>query len=183
MKSTLQQKILLGCLLVLLVVSGSPAELRAAAPSQEYQLKLAFLVNFARFIAWPESSFTATQGALTVCVVGQNPFGDELRKIESRKIGEHQLQTILVDPEAPIAQCHLLFVSSTVSRQIPQLFEAINQLPVVTVSDIPGFSDQGGGIELVLKQDRLTFIVNNSRLKNLGIQAASPMLNLAVEVR
>jgi hypothetical protein len=183
MIAALQQRIFLGVLLVLLAVAGSPAELRAAAPSQEYQLKLAFLVNFARFITWPESSFTATKGQLTVCVVGKNPFGDELSKIESRKVGKHQLRTILVEANTPIDQCHLLFVGSTSTSQLPQLLDAIKRGPVVAVSDIPGFTDQGGGIELVLKQDRLAFIINNSRLKNVGIQAASPMLNLALEVR
>jgi hypothetical protein len=183
MKSLLQRNKLLGCLLLLLVVSGSPVELRATAPSQEYQLKLAFLVNFARFITWPESSFSASQGELIVCVIGQNPFGEEFSKIESRKVGDHQLQTILVDADNPVDQCHLLFVESTAKSQLPRVLEMIDKRPVVTVSDIPGFTDQGGGIELVIKQDRLAFIINNSRLKDAGIQAASPMLNLALEVR
>lgn len=161
---------------------GNPA-LHAEEIAQEYQLKLAFLINFARFITWPESSFTATQGELTVCVVGQNPFGDELRKIENRKIGERRVRIKLTETAATIDQCHLLFVSSAASRHMPQLLEAIKQRPVVTVSDIPNFVDQGGGIELVLKQEHLAFIINNSRLKDVDIQAASPMLNLALEVR
>ncbi len=170
-----------GCSLLLFLGFGTP--LRAEEPTQEYQLKLAFMVNFARFITWPEEAFAAEQ-QLTLCVLGKNPFGTGLSGLEGKKVGERTLKVQHLETLGNDQQCHLLFVSQPEAAEpCRSLLQALSRKPVVTVSDSPGFAAAGGAIEFVLKDDKLSFIINNSAMKDRGIQASSSLLNLAASVR
>jgi hypothetical protein len=162
---------------------GSFDLLRAQEIGQEYQLKAAFLVNFSRFITWPEQSFSPEHQEITFCIVGDNPFGNTLGAIENKKINGHNIKVIYSDSFRKIPQCHLLFISRSVNNSFDALLAHIGKEPVVTVSDIPGFVDFGGSIEFMIKEDRLSFIINNSDLKQRGIQASASMLDLAASVK
>ena len=59
---------------------GEGVGLNAAAPT-EYQLKAVFLMNFAKFVEWPTTAFRSAQSALTICVLGEDPFGHDLDDI------------------------------------------------------------------------------------------------------
>jgi hypothetical protein len=172
-------KILWLCLLVLF---GGLAPLQAEETTQEYQLKLAFMVNFARFITWPELSFTE-QPQLTLCVLGKNPFGNALSGVEGKKVGDRTLKVKQLDGFGKDQQCHLLFVSQSEVNSLATLESALGRRPVVTVSDIPGFAAAGGSIEFVVKDEKLSFVINNSVMKDRGVQTGSALLNLAAAIR
>jgi len=170
-------------LLCPLFLAGSLGLLEAQEVSQEYQLKAAFLVNFSRFITWPEHSLSSEQPEITFCVAGKNPFGTTLSAVENKKINDRTIKVVYADSIQKIPQCHLLFVSKSEYGDLGSLLSRIGKKSTVTVSDIPGFVDAGGSIEFVIKEDRLSFIINNSDLKQRGIQAGSSMLDLAALVR
>src|ERR1700722_19803093 len=51
----------------------------------EYQVKAAFLLNFAKFVEWPSSVFADADSPVTICILGKDPFGrtiDELSQCE-----------------------------------------------------------------------------------------------------
>lgn len=168
--------------LPLLIFMGFGTPSRAEEPSQEYQLKLAFMVNFARFITWPAEAFAAEQH-MTLCVLGKNPFGPMLSGVGGKKIGERSLKVQHLETLADNQQCQLLFVGQADVAGYARQLQTISRKPVVTVSDSPGFAESGGGIEFVIKEDKLSFIINNSGLKDKGVQASSSLLNLAASVR
>jgi YfiR/HmsC-like len=168
--------------LPLLIFLGLGTPLRAEEPSQEYQLKLAFMVNFARFITWPAEAFAEEQ-QMSLCVLGKNPFGPLLSGVGGKKVGERSLKVLHFETLADNQQCHLLFVGQADVAGLTRQLQAVSKKPVVTVSDSPGFAEAGGGIEFVIKGDKLSFIINNSALKDKGVQASSSLLNLAASVR
>ena len=173
-------KILWICLLILL---AGVNPLRAEEISQEYQLKLAFMVNFARFITWPEESFTPAEPQLTLCVLGKNPFSNALRGVEGKKVGDRTLKVKQLEALGKEQQCHLLFVSQSEAGNLANLEPALGRRPIVTVSDIPGFAVAGGSIEFVVKDEKLSFVINNSIMKDRGVRASSSLLNLAAAIR
>lgn len=173
-------KFLLLFLLCLLSFSDS---LHAEEISQEYRVKAAFLVNFARFITWPEESFSPDHEELTLCVAGNNPFATTLNAVESKQINGRKLRITYVDSLRQVKQCHLLYVSRSEEDDLTWLPSSIGRQPVITVSDIPGFVKSGGSIEFVEKEHRLSFIINNSAMKQCGIQASASMLDLAASVQ
>lgn len=170
------------CLALCGVLLGSSVP-QAEEISQEYQLKLAFLVNFARFIRWPEASFDKNNDRLNLCIVGDNPFGASLRGVENKPVGNRRLQVKVLNSQAEAGTCQLLYLSQSSAHRLPDFSASLDAKPIVTVSDTAGFISTGGTIELLIKDERLTFIINNTRLKDLGIVASSAMLNLAASVR
>ena len=171
-------------LLCLFCLLGSRGVAYAQENSQEYQVKAAFLVNFARFIAWPENAPSPEGGEITFCIAGKNPFGTALNALDNKQINSRSIKVVYAPTFQNLPLCNLLFVGGTEnSYDLKQLLPRITKGPTVTVSDIPGFVEAGGSIEFVIKEDRLSFIINNSDLKQRGIQASASMLDLAASVR
>src|SRR2546425_10399066 len=53
----------------------------SAAPSKEfpeYELKAAYIFNFAKFVTWPSNAFTQAGSPMTVGILGDDPFGEHL---------------------------------------------------------------------------------------------------------
>lgn len=180
MTAIAKRKTLWLCLILFFISHG---DLRAQNPNQEYQVKLAFMVNFARFITWPEDSFTPQHPELTLCVVGENPFGSALGGVEGKTVGSRSLQVKTSESLGTAQHCQILFVSQSETNRLGSLLISLGHQPVVTVSDIAGFVAAGGAIEFVLNGDRLSFVINNTLLKGRGIQVSSSLLNLATAVR
>jgi hypothetical protein len=63
---------------ILLLAALSSYDMYAAAVG-EYQVKAAFLYNFAQFVEWPPESFSAADEPIGMCVLGRNPFGSALQ--------------------------------------------------------------------------------------------------------
>ena len=75
-----------------------------------------------------------------------------------------------------------MFVSKSEKGKLDQLQQLTNGQPVVTVSDIQGFSSNGGIFEFITRKGKLSFIVNNRQAKSNGLQINASLLNLAAEV-
>ena len=56
---------------------AAPARAQSAL---EYDVKAALLLNFARFIEWPDAAFDGAEAPIDVCVLTPNPFGQALER-------------------------------------------------------------------------------------------------------
>ena len=159
--------------------SGLAADKPAAA--SEYQLKAAFLFNFTKFTDWPSSAFTNSSGAtLVIGVLGHDPFGaalDDVVKgeaVNGRPIVIKRFQSG-DDPSA----CHVLFVSRSEKDRRSSLLETLKKKPVLTVSDLDQFCQQGGMINLVLSAGgTVKPEINPDAARAAGVQISSKLLNL-----
>ena len=88
----------------------------------EYQVKAAFLYNFAKFVEWPPEAFKTPKDPILICVLGHNPFGNALeeairgKSIEGRAFAFRQVS----DAESANA-CQILFVGSAESKHFRSL--------------------------------------------------------------
>ena len=171
-------------LLVLLSLGGRPLPLRADdGAGLEYRLKAGFVVNFARFAAWPACAWAGAASSLNLCILGADPFGPALAGVEEKQVAGHPIALRHTDtvPTTPGA-CHLLFVSRSEAGRLDRILAATAGLPVLTVSDIPGFAAKGGVFEFRTRDGRLAFVINNTRARASGIQVSASLLALALEV-
>jgi hypothetical protein len=164
------------------VLPVSIAETQETDTAVEYKIKAAFLLNFAKFINWPANSFSGDEQLFKICVLGKNPFGSALSAIESRTIGNRNIDLRYFDNVEQVADCHLLFISDSEKNNLHNIFRVLGDHPIITVSDINGFSGSGGIIEFVTKDNKLAFIINLSRAREQGFVIHSALLDLATEV-
>ena len=162
---------------VALVLLGSA---RSQSPTAgEYQVKAAFLYNFAKFVEWPPGSFSNASAPLQICVFGRDPFGDELRTITSEKtVNGHRLEVRHVADLQHARSCHILFVASS-ETPVKLILEGLRGASVLTVGDSKGFAEQGGMISFVLENDRVQFEVSRKAADEAGLKISSKLLSVA----
>lgn len=151
--------------------------------SQEYQLKAAFLFNFARFITWPKTSLTTTDENINFCIIGENPFGTILTNLESKKISGHFVKVHYLEKDNHLQKCHLAFYGKGIVKDRSELDWEFSSQYILTISDISGFAEAGGDIEFTKKNNRIRFIISNSNLKRKGLTPRASLLELAAEIR
>jgi hypothetical protein len=157
----------------------------AAARSQanaagEYQIKAAFLYNFAKFVEWPAGSFSDASAPLRICVLGQDSFTQNLVAITSEKtVNGRKFEIDTVDDLQHARGCHILFIASSVTLPVKQIVEGLRGANVLTVGDINGFVEQGGMINFVLENDRVQFGVNRKAAEQAGLKISSKLLAVA----
>ena len=69
-------------------------------------------------------------------------------------------------------------------HRLPDALRALDDAPVLTVSDLKGFAEQGGMIGFRITQDgRVAFDINLPRVEKTGLRMSSQLLKLARIVR
>jgi hypothetical protein len=155
--------------------------LTAASPEQafdEYQVKAAFLYNFAKFVQWPSEAFQTATEPIAICVLGQDPFGRSLadtvagRAIEGRSIVVRHISDI-----KQAAGCHVLFISSAENKRSPPMLAEI-KTGILTVGDSDA-SIAGTVINFKLNNGKVHFDINVDAAEREKLQISSRLLSLA----
>jgi hypothetical protein len=143
---------------------------------RKYPLISAYIYNFTQFTVWPT---TAVKDTFTVCVLGQDPFGQFLNPIKSREVNGKKI-TIrrYSSKDSSLPDCNVLFISDSESGNVDAILAALRGRPVLTMSDIDGFSDAGGMVEFRPENGKIAISVNISTVKPSGISISSKLLSL-----
>lgn len=157
------------------------AHAQPAAPS-EYELKAAFLYNFAKFIDWSGDTRAVTESNFVLCTIGNDPFGQTLSAIEGKLVRGQPLRLRRGIALEGLKGCNMLFVPESEQKRLPAILKAIQSYPVATVSDIDGFAEAGGMIELVLADNRMQFDINLASANRVNLRINPQLLKLARSV-
>jgi YfiR/HmsC-like len=145
---------------------------------QEYEVKAAYLFNFGRFTEWPAPQ----EGPVQLCVLGRDPFGTALGGLEGRTLQNRTLHLRRDIALADIPSCSMLFISESEERRLAQVVRAASAHPILTVSDIEGFTENGGMIGLYLVDQRVQFDVNLGAIRQANLKLPAQVLKLARQV-
>lgn len=149
----------------------------AAAP--EYEVKAAFIYNFSRFIDWPQEA-GETNADLYFCVLGEDPFGEALERLEGREVQGRTLKTRRLERIDERGDCAIIYLSPSLADDYTGLLDVISQeRGVLSISDIDGFAENGGVIELYLEKDKVRFAINIKAARRAGLEMSSQLLRLA----
>lgn len=167
------------CLIVVLILVVLARDMCAQAPTIEYDVKAAFLLNFSRFVEWPG----ARRGQpFRLCTLEPDPFGTRLEAAtagetwESRAIEVHRLTSLRE------ADCHLLYVPAGATSLFRAGRTTLARQPVLTVGEDRDFLSTGGMIRLFIEANRVRFSVNQKACEEAGLRVSSRLLRLAREV-
>ncbi len=79
--------------------------------------------------------------------------------------------------------CRILFISSSEESQLKQILGALEGTSVLTVSDLPQFSQRGGMVQFVLDGKKVRFEVNLTPVEHAHLAMSSELLKVAVNLR
>jgi len=167
-------------LAILLVVSPCVPARAQTAPSVEYQVKAAFLLNFARFVQWPSDAFEGDSAPITFCVFRQDPFGSALADItQGKSINNRALLVRHVQNLADLKSCQIVFVSDVADKDLPAILDTLKASSALVVGESDGFAERGGGIQFYLEAEKVRFSVNVDATKRARPNVSSKLLALA----
>ncbi|MCW8933741.1 MAG: YfiR family protein [Gammaproteobacteria bacterium] len=167
---------------ILILVSMSWCASVHADFNREYQLKAAYLLNFARFIYWPEQVIK-TADNFNICVIGENPFNDSLDKLSNKKIKNKKIKITYSKYYVEETQCHIAYISKTKNNEHKDIINKIGNDVVLTVSDIDGFALDGGMIGFVRVKNKIKFEINVDKSVKSNIKYRSQLLEVAEQLR
>ncbi len=151
--------------------------------SREYELKAAYLLNFARFIYWPQNAFEDDPDTFYICVYGINPFGDNLDRMSDKKINKKHVKFVYVADFKYAENCHIVYIGQSDKSEYLSLIDTYSRKTVLTVSDIEGFSESGGMIGFVRVKNKMKFEINVHKSTESGIKYRSQLLKVAETLR
>ena len=168
------------CIPFLLLASLVPATRSSAQPSaDEYQVKAAYILNFARFVEWP-SKVLAPSAPIFIAVVGDDPFPGGLDSLLKGKVANgHPIRLRHQHWDEALNQNDIVFISASEEPHLPQILRFLATQSVLTISDIDRFSLRGGIIELVMVGNRVRFDIDRRPAEAARLQISSRLLNVA----
>ena len=169
-----------------LTLFANAHEARTAQASLEYEVKAAFLYNFAKFVEWPDTAFASPDAALTFCIVGANPFDGALGRVINDRTA-HGRHILVRETSEPVAGgCHLVFVAASEDRTVAQLvhsLQAAEGAAILTVGESEAFAAANGMITLVVEDGGVRFDIDTAAAERAGLRFSSQLLKLARRVQ
>ena len=174
----------LGILLVLCLLPGCFGLATAAAETpDESEVKVAFVLNFIKFVEWPASAFHSPEDPIVVAVLGKDPVGDEIQGLQGKQVSRRTLVVRRSSDVASLGECHLLFVGASEMAVLPAVLRAVRERPVLTIADFEGFAGRGGTIGFIRQEDRVGFEINEEAARKAGLTINAKLLYLGRKVR
>ncbi len=172
-------------ILLFLVLVSSTGYTADTDPShtREYQVKAAFIYNFAKFIEWPRDAFPHDSSSISLCILGGNPFGTAIYSIDGKIVEGKTINVNLYDSLEEIGTCHILFISSSMAEEIPAILERLGNRCILTVGDTDHFAESGGIINFIEQDNKIRFEINVNAAQRARLKISSKLANLAKIVR
>jgi hypothetical protein len=175
--------------LSLILLTGTALKLCAqtavpGAEFDEYQVKAAFLYNFAKFVEWPSGTFANANDPIGICVAGANPFGSTLDSmVNGKKIGERLFSVRRLQDTQQARGCQILFIGATEWKRVRSLLDTLKGAAVLTVGETDDFTAAGGMIAFQIAGPRVRIQIALETAERCRLKISSKLLSLAEIVK
>lgn len=139
----------------------------------EYQVKAAYLYNFARMTEWPARALPQNSSLVIGVLGGEEDFVRVLREtLLGKVVNGHPLELRRLRSPEEIKFCQIAFLRGS-ERSIRSL-TGFDDGPVLLVGESRNFLSQGGMISLILADGKITYEINEEALKRSGLRYDAP---------
>lgn len=146
----------------------------------EYQVKATFIYNFTKFTDWPSSAFASSNAPIVIGIVGEDPFGKTMDDVvRGEALGGRPFVVKRLRADEDLRSCHLLFISRSEKERLPAVLSQLKGSSVLTVSEINGFAERGGMVNLTLANKSVKVEINQTAAEQAGLQISAKLLKLA----
>ena len=173
---------ILGLILSVALITTLNVSSGDAQGAREYELKAAFLYNFAKFVEWPAGTFPDDGAPIIVAVVGDDPFKGLLDALAGKSANGRQVVVRRLNVGQDLRSCQVLFIGSSEKKRLVQIMASVAGTSVLTVGEMEGFVNLGGMIRLTMEESKVRFEINAGSAKRAKLRISSKLLSLAKEV-
>lgn len=152
-------------------------------PTRAERIKAAFVYNFVKFTDWPDEAFANPDTPLKLCTFGAKGLHSALHRVQGKKVKSRILATRHPASAAGLDDCHVIFFGAAEWPDLEKMIKGLNHRPVLTVSDVPGFTRIGGIINLKTVNGKIRMEINVAAAGQAGLRFSSKLLRLSNVVR
>lgn len=185
----------------------SMAVLLAAAPAawaagsqdqakQGYKLKAVVIYNIIKFVeGFRFDDPNQDQTRLIIGIAGEDQFKDSFNPLLDKPVLDNRYISIRALPLRPgpkddptaidqndinaLRQCNVLFISGSERQRFRSIISAVRNLSILTITDMPGFLEQGVVINLGIENNKIYFEINLAAASRANLTLRSQLLRLA----
>ena len=165
------------CLMLLCLMSNG-MHAQAQESSAEYQLKAAFLYNFAKFVEWPFDTFPDRTTPFTICALGNDPFGSSLDAIAGKTVRDRELVIKRIRSGGAVTGCQILYVSPKEFPQVTDLLRTAQKSPMLTVCDLGACAESGLMLNMRMADNRVQLDINLEAVQRTPLKISSQLIKL-----
>jgi hypothetical protein len=149
----------------------------------EGEVKAAFLLNVARFVEWPCGVLAGRESPLVIGIVGEDSLARVLPEwVRGAEVHGRPCQIRQVEPGAELTGCHVVYISRSLAGRTREILGQVRGRPVLTVSELEGFAQQGGMIGFTPGDTTVRFDVNAGAAAAAELRLSSRLLAVARSV-
>lgn len=170
--------------LFLLFLLAIPSNEKVSAVS-EYEVKAAYLVNFGKFVTWPDKTFSDETDPFVIGVLGDDPFGDLMEKATVGKTCNGRPYMIKrfdhfeSEKAGALKKCQILFISYSEKDSVNNILQALKNSNVMTVAEFHSFLIIGGMIAFDQVGDKINFILSPRAVEKAELKVSSKLMQIA----
>lgn len=147
--------------------------------NQEYELKAAFVFNFAKFTEWPDLAFVDESTPIELCVVGATPFSAHLDAFHGKTIHGRNINIRALAVDADVSRCHIAYFGQSSNQNVSASLSKIRGHSLLSIGEEQSFLGNGGLITLFIEDNKIKFRINVSAIPQTGLKISSKLLRLA----
>ena len=151
----------------------------ADAPQDEVGLKSAFVFNLAKFTYWPVDLGSGPAPDLVLCTTGEDELVDALQGLNNETIRGRSVTIRPTDAADGFDGCQVLYIAGSEYQHFARLLRQLGDAPTLTISEIRGFADADGIIQLYRAENRVRFKINLAVARAKRLKLSARLLDLA----
>ncbi len=145
----------------------------------EDKLQVVIIGKVSKFIKWQDKE----NDKFTITVL-DNPYGDLFNTIfDDKKIKKKEIDIIYIDSINKLSDSDVLYIPNSQAKTLPEILEKIKNKNILTVSNIRGFAEKGGIIQIYFVSQKVKLKINLDVANEEKLKISSSLLRIAKIVK
>ncbi len=181
------------CWLFLIIIFGVLARLfepSSAADEgdmavDEYNVRVAIMVSFTKFIDWPDDQSAAAQnGPFIISVVGSSPIITRLKAMaKNTPMKNRPVQIHQITEEENIPFSHIIYIAANFKRDLERTVKNIDRHSTLLISENEELAKYGALVYFVKYEDQIRFKINLELLKESRLKFDANLIKLGQSLK
>jgi hypothetical protein len=161
-----------------LIVIGILLFISMRSIGQEENYISLYLLNFTRYVEWPEAERT---GNFVIEVLGHVSVYEKLKEITKGKMaGNQPIEVRNYMSVEEMGEPHVMFVGHWQSRQMKDVVAKLAGRSTLIVAEHEGMIDQGAAINFVISEEKIQYEFKKDHALNRGLKVSSRLWQMGM---
>lgn len=170
-------RLLMVLVLVGLFTTALPARAQSDGDDTQNLIRSAMIYNFCKFVDWPEGQ--SPGDSIVLGVMGDASEAPDFSSIAGKSVGDVPIAVRRVSTQEGLRDCQLVYIPESERAALVETLSLVQAGPILTISDLEGFCDEGGMIQLVERRGKLRFFINRQAAEEAQLSLSSQLLKVA----